>query len=378
MQAPHMREKESKKNMLTALLVIAILVFLIVVHEFGHFIAAKIFAIRVDEFGIGYPPRAFSFGKWGETEYTLNWIPFGGFVRLFGEEEEHGRGSFADAPRWKQAVILVAGVTMNIVAAWGLFTGAYMLGILHLVDRPLTETAVANTRLIISDVVPTSPADAAGLKRGDELRALTDTRGAALTALTPDAVVDFIRERPGREIVITYLRGATTSDTVLTPAHGVVSEEASRPAVGIGLALVTTEALPFKAALIQGYRHTVAVAKAVWGGLSKLIIDAVRGSADLKEVVGPVGLVGVVGEAAQNGWGYVLSLAGFISVNLAIINLIPIPALDGGRIAILALESAMRRQAPRLAVQMLNALGIALIILLMVTVTYNDIARLLT
>src|SRR3990167_6385383 len=107
--------------MLTAFLVVAILVLLIVVHEFGHFIAAKIFGIRVDEFGIGYPPRAFSFGKWGETEYTLNWIPFGGFVRLFGEEEEHGRGSFADAPRWKQAVILVAGVTMNIVAAWGLF-----------------------------------------------------------------------------------------------------------------------------------------------------------------------------------------------------------------------------------------------------------------
>src|SRR3989344_2848716 len=123
--------------MLTAVLVIAILVFLIVVHELGHFIAAKIFGVRVDEFGIGYPPRAYRIGRWGGTEYTLNWIPFGGFVRLFGEDENnaHGRGSLVDSARWKQALILIAGVFMNAVAAWGLFSGAYMAGIMH----PVTE-----------------------------------------------------------------------------------------------------------------------------------------------------------------------------------------------------------------------------------------------
>src|SRR3990167_4784489 len=117
--------------MLTALLVIGILVFLIIVHELGHFIVAKICRVRVDEFGVGYPPRAFTLGKIAETEYTLNWIPFGGFVRLFGDEGEnqHGRGSLMDSPRWKQAIILIAGVAMNAVAAWALFTVAFHTGV---------------------------------------------------------------------------------------------------------------------------------------------------------------------------------------------------------------------------------------------------------
>src|SRR3984957_20310006 len=123
---------------MTILLVIIILVFLIIVHELGHFIAAKIFGVKVQEFGIGYPPRAFLFGTIGETEYTLNWIPFGGFVRLFGEQEdaqEHGRGSFVDAPRWKQAIILVAGVMMNAITAWALFSIALGIGVPQIVDQ---------------------------------------------------------------------------------------------------------------------------------------------------------------------------------------------------------------------------------------------------
>ncbi|MDZ4227199.1 MAG: site-2 protease family protein, partial [Patescibacteria group bacterium] len=117
--------------MLTALLVIGILVLLIVVHELGHFVAAKLSGVKVEEFGVGYPPRAFTLGKFGGTEYTLNWIPFGGFVRLFGDagEGEHGRGSLVDAPRWKQALILVAGVAMNALTAWILFAVAFHIGV---------------------------------------------------------------------------------------------------------------------------------------------------------------------------------------------------------------------------------------------------------
>src|ERR1700689_1005348 len=106
---------------MTIFLLVVILVFLILIHEFGHFLAAKIFGVRVDEFGVGFPPRALLFGKLGDTEYTLNWIPFGGFVRLYGEQEDsnqRGRGSFMDSPRWKQAIILVAGVAMNAIAAY--------------------------------------------------------------------------------------------------------------------------------------------------------------------------------------------------------------------------------------------------------------------
>src|SRR3989338_3887194 len=360
--------------MLTALLVIAILVFLIVVHELGHFIAAKIFGVRVIEFGIGYPPRAFLIGKLRDTEYSLNWIPFGGFVRLFGEDEgtEHGRGSLVDSPRWKQAIILVAGVSMNALAAWGLFTGAYMSGILHPVDAP-----AANVRLIISDVVPGSPADTAGIRAGDTIVKVEDGKGTELATLTPDTVLDFVRARAGKDLTIFYNRAGTTTATTLQPAHGVVTEKASRPAVGIGLVLVTAEALSFKSAVVEAWYQTLGTFTVVCKGIWTLISDAFRGSPNLQDVVGPVGLVGVVGEAAHSGWGYVLSLAGFISVNLPVINLIPIPALDGGRLVIVALEGVLRRPAPKLAVQLLNTLGIALIILLMITVTYNDIARLI-
>jgi len=366
--------------MLTALLVIAILVFLIVVHELGHFIAAKIFGVRVIEFGIGYPPRAFLIGKLRDTEYSLNWIPFGGFVRLFGEDEgtEHGRGSLADSPRWKQAIILVAGVSMNAIAAWGLFTGAYMSGILHPVDASLTnQPAQVGVRLVISDVVPGSPADTAGIRAGDTIVKVEDGNGTELATLTPDSVLDFVRARAGKDLTVYYNRAGTTTAATLQPAHGVVTEEASRPAVGIGLVLVTAESLSFKVAVVEAWHQTLRTFSVVCKGIWTLISDAFRGSPNLQDVVGPVGLVGVVGDAAHSGWGYVLSLAGFISVNLAIINLIPIPALDGGRLVIVTLEGVMRRAAPKLAVQLLNTLGIALIILLMITVTYNDIARLI-
>lgn len=360
--------------MFTAFLVIAILVLLIVVHEFGHFIAAKIFGVRVEEFGVGYPPRAFSFGRWGGTEYTLNWIPFGGFVRLFGDDAdaERGRGGFADAPRWKQAIILVAGVSMNVVAAWALFVGAYSIGILHVINDPSAPGA----ELIVTDIVPGSPADAAGVNAGDRVLDLSDTQDAH-AVLTPDGILDFVKVRGGKDLSITFLREGATSTSQLTPAHAVIAEESGRPAIGVGVALVTTQALApveaMRAASISTYNTFIIVTQ----GLGKIVGGLLRGAPNLRDVTGPVGLVSVVGEASRSGIGYVLSLAAFISVNLAVINLIPIPALDGGRIVVVALEALLRRPAPRLAVQVLNALGIALIILLMVTVTYNDIARLL-
>ncbi len=360
--------------MFTALIVIAILVLLIVVHELGHFIAAKLFGVRVDEFGVGYPPRAFSFGRWGGTEYTLNWIPFGGFVRLFGDEggPERGAGSFVDAPRWKQALILVAGVMMNLIAAWALFVGAYSTGILHVVND---DKHAASAQLIVTDVVAGSPADAAGLRPGDMVLKLTDANEAA--TLTPDGVLAFVRERGGQDIEVEYLHGDAVATSTLRPAHAVVPQESGRPAIGIGLALVTKEALPLaeamRAATVSTYNAFILVAQGLW----TIVSGALQGAPDLSNVHGPVGIVSDVGEAARNGIGYLFSLAAFISINLVIINLIPIPALDGGRIVVVAIESILRRPAPRLAIQVLNALGIALIVMLMLTVTYQDIARLL-
>ncbi|MBV9159413.1 MAG: site-2 protease family protein [Candidatus Kaiserbacteria bacterium] len=358
-----------------ALLVIAILVFLIVVHELGHFIAAKIFGVKVTEFGVGYPPRAFLFGKIGDTEYSLNWIPFGGFVRLFGDDgdKQHGVGSFVDSPRWKQAVILVAGVTMNALAAWLLFSSAYAVGILHPVDSPSPTS-----RLIVSDLVVGSPADVAGIQVGDDIVALTDDKGASPAPLTPETVLDFVSARAGAALSITYKHLDATTTAIVHPAHAVVASEAGRPAIGVGLVLVTTESLPWKQAFIEGYYQSLGTLEVSIAGLWNIIKTAAHGAPDLQHVTGPVGLVSYVAEASRSGLGYVLSLAGFISINLAVINLIPIPALDGGRLLIVGIEALMRRNAPRLALQLLNTLGVALIIMLMVTVTYHDIIRLVT
>ncbi len=362
---------------MTILIVVVILVFLIVTHELGHFIAAKIFGVRVDEFGVGYPPRAFTFGTWGGTEYTLNWIPFGGFVRLYGEDADaHGKGSFIEAARWKQALILVAGVTMNALVAWLLFAAALHTGIPQVVE-PGASAPAASAHLMISDVVAGSPAAAAGIEAGDTIVGMTDKNGVTLSPLTPDAVSGFVKVRGGTSISVVYLHDGATSSVAVTPANAVIPGAAATPALGVGLVEVSDFALPWGQSLVQGFGNTGAAFETVATSLWHLLTGAFRGTADLADVVGPVGLVGVVGQAAQNGAGDVLALAGFIAVNLAIINLIPIPALDGGRLIIVAIEAVIRRKAPPLSIQVLNTIGIALIILLMLTVTYHDIARLL-
>lgn len=361
--------------MLTALLVVAILVFLIVVHELGHFVAAKLFRVRVEEFGIGYPPRAFTFGKIGGTEYTLNWIPFGGFVRLFGDigEEQHGAGSLVDANRGVQALILVAGVAMNALAAWGLYTAALHEGIPRAVEAPVAGEEV---QLMVASVVSGSPADAAGIAAGDEILGLED-KDTVLTILTPEAFSEYVRAHPGEAVTLTYRHAGAEKSVDIIPAHAVVPEAAGRPALGIGVVLVSARPLPWSEAAIEAFSATKNSLSSIVRGLWSIVQRAAAGLPAFSEVVGPIGLVGVVGDAAEHGVGSVLALAAFISINLAVINLIPIPALDGGRLVLLFIETLMRRSAPKLALQLLNAIGVALIIFLMVTVTYNDIARLL-
>ena len=362
--------------MFTALLVVLILIFLIVVHELGHFIAAKVFGIRVEEFGVGSPPRAFTIGRLGGTDYTLNWIPFGGFVRLFGDEgeTEHGRGSYVDAPRWKQASVLIAGVIMNACAAYFLFVFALNIGIPRVVDevQPGVEA-----RLLVAQVVQGSPADAAGIRGGDEILGLEDEHGMTLRELTPEAIAEFIRTRGGKPISVTYLHEKATTSAEVIPAHAVIPDSAGRPAMGFALVMVSSQSLPLVDAAIEAIPVTKNAFISVGGGLVDLFQRALRGEPSISQVIGPVGLVQVVGDAAQSGIGNVLALAAFISVNLAIINLLPIPALDGGRLLLLGIEAASRRPAPRIVVRLLNAIGVALVVLIMITVTYNDIGRLL-
>lgn len=362
--------------MLTALSVVGILVALIVVHELGHFLAAKLFRVRVEEFGIGYPPRAFLLCTIGDTEYTLNWLPLGGFVRLFGEHagaEGSARArSFAGSSRGVQALILIAGVAMNAFAGWLLFAGALSAGIPRVVD----SDEIADARLIVSAVVAGSPAQAGGLVAGDIVTRVADETGDE-ARLAPEDVTTFVRERGGKEIRVSYVRGEDEGVVLVRPAHAVIPEEEGRIAIGLGLALVSEEPLPFSEALARSGPHTLAAFESVVQGISALAASAVRGDASLENIVGPVGLVSVVGDASKHGLGALLALAGFISINLAIVNLLPIPALDGGRLLLVGIEAATRRPVRHVAIQLLNFAGMFAIALLMLAVTYNDIIRIL-
>lgn len=362
--------------MATVLLVAGILIFLIVIHEVGHFLAAKLFRVNVEEFGVGYPPRAFTFGRWNGTEYTINWLPFGGFVRLMGEHgETHQKGSFAASPKYAQAAILVAGVTMNALAAWFLFGAALHQGIPRVI--PEGKAIGDEVQLFVNTVVDGSPAAVAGLKAGDEIIRIEDAATKKPVELGPSKIVEFVGDRGGKQLSITYKRAETVESVIVTPAHAVVARDAGRPAIGMGMALVTDAKLPWFQALTEAGPSTYQALRDTVNGLWSLISDAAAGQPNLQNIVGPVGLVDFVGNASRHGLGHVLALAGFISINLAVINLVPIPALDGGRLFLLGIETIIRRPPNKFGVQILNFIGVALIVALMVSVTYNDIARLL-
>ncbi len=189
-------------------------------------------------------------------------------------------------------------------------------------------------------------------------------------------MTSFVRARPGLPLAITYTHAGVQHHITVQPAQGVLKNQAGEPALGVGLVLTTNSGVPWIEAVKESFPLAWDELSQTTQGLWNIIKSTLRGAPNLSDVVGPVGLVSIVNDAAQNGAGYVLYLAGFIAINLAVVNLIPIPALDGGRIFVLAVEGLTRHEAPRLAVQILNTIGIALIIILMITVTYHDIARL--
>lgn len=361
------------------LLLAGILVLLIVAHELGHFLVAKLCKVRVDEFGIGYPPRAFLLGRIGATEYTLNWLPFGGFVKLFEEDGAESvyrtgaRGSFANASYLSQASILVAGVLANVIMGWILFSVGLTQG-MPVAISPDTP----GSQVIVSAVLDGSPARLAGLTGGDVVKNVSDDAGA-VAELTPEGISNFIAAHGGKEIIVSYVRQGESDILRVVPAHAVIPGVESQPAIGIQLATIIHQKLGIFPALYQGIEVTWNALRDIVASIGQLFAGLFNGEkGSVASLIGPVGLTGVVGDAAEQGYGQLLALAAFISLNLAIINILPIPALDGGRLVFVIYEAATRRRVSTALSQMLNTLGFVLIIVLMVAVTYNDIARLVS
>lgn len=366
------------------LILVVVLVVLVVVHELGHFVVAKLSGMRVDEFGIGYPPKLWSFKK-GETEYSVNALPFGGFVRIYGEDSEQGVGdrgqgvgrAFNEKPRILQALVLLAGITMNLVTAFVIFTFILAIGTPRVLD-PSEVSRASDAKLAVAEVMPLSPAALAGLKAGDYITGASygDT---TYTGVTPDSFTAFVTADTAKEPIQTEIdRDGKIITLTMTPAAGVIVKDPDRVAVGLGVATVGTVPLSFGAAIVQGAQTTWYVTHDTAIGLWHFLSSIFMFTADFSQVSGPIGIAGVVGTASSEGFTSLLSLVAVISVNLALINIIPVPALDGGRLLFVIIEAVIRRPIKRGVAQAVNTAGFGLLVLLMLAVTAHDIYRIFT
>lgn len=370
--------------------IISILVFLIIIaalifiHELGHFLLARATKTRVDEFAIGFPPRLVSrISKKSGTRYSLNAIPFGGYVAIFGENPDEAsmdpqarEESFYFKPWYAKVAILLAGVAGNVLLAWVIYTGLFMTGFPVALDGLSVEDQayVAESKLMVSSVAPDSPAEAAGLIGGEVITEISDTT-RTLSNPTPEALSDFTKSSQGKEITLTYTRGKEVLEESISLSNELTS---NRQAIGITTDTFGRAYFPFLRAYGLAFRHTINSTQDVVWGLGTLIHSLVweRDGSAAQAVSGPIGIVSLVGEYASIGWQYVLSLTAILSLNLAVINLVPFPALDGGRILQTILEAVARRPLPASFANRLNAVGFALLILLMVVITFSDIAKL--
>lgn len=365
----------------TILLFLGVLFVLVLVHEWGHYIVAKKTGMRVDEFGIGFPPRLFGY-KHGETEYTLNALPLGGFVRIFGESLDHedktvladleqGRAMW-QRPKWAQALVLIAGVAMNVLLAFVLYVTVFMLGTPTPVDE---ATAGPGAELYVANVLKGSPLEGQ-VEPGTKITSVM-ADNVSLSELTPTAFSNFVQTYTDTEITLGTMRGDVEGVVTVTPQLGVLEGEPNKKAVGVALALVEVNKQGFFEAVGSAAEATLGGLMAITVGLGNLIASSVVGEADLSQVAGPIGIAGMVGDAASFGIVALFSFTAIISLNLAVINMLPFPALDGGRLLLVAVEAVFKRPVPAAWANRLNAAGFILLMVFMLIVTYGDIVRLL-
>ncbi len=360
-------------TLLIFLVVLAVLVF---VHELGHFLAARACGIRVDAFKIGFGPKVISW-KRGETEYGINWIPFGGYVKIFGENPDEASTtgldssrSFVNKPRWQQAFVLSSGVLMNFLFAWLLYVIVFATGVTATTDGfEQYASQFQNPRIMVTSVLPESPAEKGGLQTGDVLLAVASSTDTSVAGFQ-----NAINNSQGKPIVISYSHGAHSQSINLIPAPGIV---VGKYAIGISMDTVADLHLPFFVALKEGFTYTFDLIRQTIRGLYTFVANIFHGAPDFSDVSGPIGIAGIVGNAATLGFSYLLMVTAIISINLGVVNLIPFPALDGGRILFVALEGIFRRRIPAGFANTVNAVGFTLLMILMVAVTWKDVAKLI-
>jgi len=352
----------------TILIFIALIAVLVLVHEAGHFFTAKRAGIKVEEFGFGFPPRIFGVRK-GETIYSLNWIPLGGFVKIYGEEGEGAEDprSFLSRGAGIRSLLIAAGVIMNFLLAIALFSVGHMIGLPTVIEEGVSGS-FSQVQIQIVEIAKDSPAMAAGLAVGD---AITKIDGTAYATI--DEVQQYVNAHRGKELAFEVLHDRTPKTLHVTPR-----EEPPQGEGPLGFAMVKTgiERLPWYRAIPEGVKDTYSLSWLFLKVLFGLFRDLVTKGQVSGDVTGPVGIAVLTGRVARLGIAHLLQFAAAISVNLALINIFPIPALDGGRILFIIIEKIKGHPVSRTIEQKIHQVSFALLLTLMLLITVRDVIRL--
>lgn len=375
--------------MSTIIIFILILGVLIFVHEMGHFLVAIRNGIKADEFGFGFPPRICGIFKdeksgkykfiWGGREvkskntiYSLNWIPLGGFVKIKGEsgEGKNEPDSFAGKSAWVRIKVLAAGVIMNFFLAWVLLSLTLIIGAPQAIND---SENIKNAKVQISQVIPGAPAEKMGLKIGDEIYAAGIAGQEILGEIrTTKEIQVLASENKGREIILKIKRGGKTLELKGTPRMEYPENQGP-----LGISLARTAIISYSwyesiwMGLMAVFNLTLAIFAALWGIIKSLF----SGGGIAADIAGPVGIAVLTKQAAELGLVYILQFTAILSVNLGIINGLPFPALDGGRILFILIEKIKGSQVSQKVEQVFHTFGFFLLIALMILVTLRDFAR---
>lgn len=369
-------------TILTFIVVLSILVF---AHELGHFWVARWFGLKPKEFGFGFPPRALGFykdvnGKWkrtnggqevtdaSDTIYSINWLPLGGFVNL-DEDEEGGSdpNHFSNKKIWQRASILLAGVTMNIILAGFLISLGFMIGLPQNVDETDSNAILKDKKIQIVEVIKDSPAYIAELKAGD---VISKIEGNAFESA--DKLQEYTDERTGEELNYTIIRAEEVLEKKMTPE---LMDESGKGGIGVGIVETAMVKYPFHLAIWNGFKTTFMLTWLIIVAFYELLKNILIGNGVNGQVAGPVGIAVLTGQVARMGFVYILQFTAMLSINLAIINAFPFPALDGGRVIFLIIEKIKGSPIKKEVEGLIHYMGFALLMVLIVVVTFKDISK---
>jgi len=358
--------------LLTIIVFLLILGLLIFVHELGHFIMAKRAGAKVEEFGFGFPPRIFG-KKIGETIYSLNLIPLGGFVRILGEsgEEKKNPRSFANKSTFQRFKILIAGVSMNLMLAAVLLSIGFSLGLPTVIDSDQGKAREAKIQIL--SVSPNSPAQAAGIKIGDEIKKFKVQSSKFKVVSEVEEVQELTEKYAGQEIVLEIKRGGEILNVSLVPRKTPPEAEG---AMGVALAKTAIVSYPWYKSIWLGIVTTFNLTLTFIFAFARILKDLILAGELTTEISGPVGIAVLTSQAAKLGFIYVLQLTALISINLAIINAFPFPALDGGRILFLVIEKIKGSPVSQRVERAIHTAGFMFLIGLIILITFRDVKKL--